>query len=71
MTVATTITNAHVDSQLNSVNATPRTPNCCWFEATRSGRYKAARRRRTAKPTAVSSPPAATSRGRTRPASRI
>jgi hypothetical protein len=38
MTVATTIMNAHADSQLNNVNATPRRPNCCWLEATRLGR---------------------------------
>jgi hypothetical protein len=37
-TVATTMMNAHADSQLYSVNATPRSPYCCWLLATRSGR---------------------------------
>jgi hypothetical protein len=37
-TVATTMMNAQADSQLKSVNATPRSPYCCWLLATRVGR---------------------------------
>jgi hypothetical protein len=37
-TVATTMMNADADSQLNSVNATPRSPYCCWLVATSVGR---------------------------------
>jgi len=57
MTVATTMTSEHADSQLNSVNATPKSPNCWWLLAARLGRWKADRRRSDAKPTAVGSPP--------------
>jgi hypothetical protein len=37
-TVATTMMNADADSQLNRVNATPRSPYCCWLVATSVGK---------------------------------